>query len=45
VLPQADIVVAHKVDIDKDPKAQVTAMDFDVILAMVIGSKCPGECK
>jgi CubicO group peptidase (beta-lactamase class C family) len=45
VLPQADMVIAHKVDIDKDPTAQVTAMDYDVILPMVIDSKCPARCK
>jgi CubicO group peptidase (beta-lactamase class C family) len=45
VLPQADMVIAHKVDIDKNPNAQVTAMDYDVILSMVIGAKCTGNCK
>ncbi len=46
VLPQADMVIAHKVDIDKDPTASVDAMGYDAILAMVIDSRCPGgECK
>jgi CubicO group peptidase (beta-lactamase class C family) len=44
VLPQADMVIAHKVDIDKDPRGSVDAMDYDTILAMVIDSKCPGAC-
>jgi hypothetical protein len=45
VLPQADMVIAHKVDIDKDSSASVSAMDYDSILAMVIDSKCPSDCK
>jgi CubicO group peptidase (beta-lactamase class C family) len=45
VLPQADMVIAHKVDIDKDESASVSAMDYDAILAMVIDSRCPGECR
>jgi hypothetical protein len=44
VLPQADMVIAHKVDIDKDERASVSAMDYDAILAMVIDLKCPGKC-
>jgi hypothetical protein len=39
------MVIVHKVDIDKDPKAQIAAMDYDAILAMVIDSKCPSECR
>ena len=45
VLPQADMVIAHKVDIDKNPKASVDPIDYDAILAMVIGSKCSSNCK
>jgi CubicO group peptidase (beta-lactamase class C family) len=45
VLPQADMVIAHKVDIDKDSSASVSAMDYDSILAMVIDSKCASDCK
>jgi hypothetical protein len=45
VLPQADMVIAHKVNIDKDESASVDAMDYDAILAMVIDSKCAKECK
>jgi CubicO group peptidase (beta-lactamase class C family) len=45
VLPQNDTVIVHKVDIDKDSRRSVSAMDYDAILAMVIGSKCAGDCK
>lgn len=45
VLPRADMVIAHKVDIDGDPKAQMSAVDYDAVLAMVIASQCPGTCK
>jgi CubicO group peptidase (beta-lactamase class C family) len=45
VLPQADMVIAHKVDIDKNDKASVDAMDYDAILAMVIDAKCAGTCQ
>ena len=45
VLPAADMVIAHKVDIDKDSGASVTALDYDAILAMVTDSRCPRACK
>src|SRR5206468_10055702 len=45
VLPRVDVVIAHKVDIDSDPKAQMSAVDYDAVLAMVIASQCPGTCK
>jgi CubicO group peptidase (beta-lactamase class C family) len=45
VLPQADMVIAHKVDIDKNDAASVSAMDYDAILAMIIASKCPTACQ
>ena len=44
VLRASDMVVAHKVDIDKNASASVDSMDYDAILAMVIDSKCPHEC-
>jgi CubicO group peptidase (beta-lactamase class C family) len=45
VLPQDDMVIAHKVDIDKDSRKSVSAMDYDAILGMVIDSKCAGDCR
>jgi CubicO group peptidase (beta-lactamase class C family) len=45
VLPREDMIVAHKVDIDADSTAVVTAMGYHVILSMVIDSKCPNVCK
>jgi CubicO group peptidase (beta-lactamase class C family) len=44
VLPSADLVIAHKVDIDKDPRASVASLAYDAILAMVVDSKCAAEC-
>ncbi len=43
VLPQADMVIAHKVDIDKDPRASVDPIDYAAILAMVIDSNLRGS--
>ena len=45
VLPAADMVITHKVDIDKNDKASVSAVGYDAILAMVIDSRCDGSCK
>ncbi len=45
VLPGAYMVIAHKVDIDQDPKAKVTNTEYDAILQMVIASACSGTCK
>lgn len=45
VLPQADMVIAHKVDIVKNPEASVDPVDYDAILSMMIDSKCPGSCQ
>lgn len=44
VLPGAYMVIAHKVDIDQDPRAQVTNTEYDAILQMVIASACSGTC-
>jgi hypothetical protein len=44
VLRESDMVIAHKVDIDKNASASVDGLDYDAILAMVIDSKCPHEC-
>jgi len=45
VLPGRYMVIAHKVDIDQDPNAQVTNTEYDAILQMVIASACPETCK
>jgi CubicO group peptidase (beta-lactamase class C family) len=45
VLPQADMVIAHKVDIDKDSSASVDPMSYDTILSMAIASRCPRQCQ
>ena len=46
VLPAlGDVVVVHKVDIDQDPAAQVSALEYDAILQMVIASACPDDGK
>ena len=44
VLPKEDIVIAHKVDIDKDARANISPEGYDAVLAMVIDSKCAGSC-
>jgi hypothetical protein len=38
VLPSADLVVAHKVDIDRPPDGEVHAMGYHTILSMVISA-------
>lgn len=45
VLPALYMVIAHKVDIDKDSTEQVSNTEYDAILQMVIASACPGTCK
>jgi CubicO group peptidase (beta-lactamase class C family) len=42
VIPSADMVIAHTVDIDKRGSANVSPMAFDAILAMTLESWCPG---
>jgi CubicO group peptidase (beta-lactamase class C family) len=44
VLPKEDIVIAHKVNIDKDAMANISPEGYDAVLAMVIDSKCAGSC-
>ena len=44
VIPFEDMVIVHKVDIDKDYRAAVSPLGYDAILAMVLDSKCPGGC-
>jgi len=45
VLPAFHMVIAHKVDVEEDPKAQVTATEYDAILQMLVASACPETCK
>ena len=45
VLPQNDVVIVHKVDIDKDYRAAVSPVGYDAVLAMVIDSKCAEKCE
>jgi CubicO group peptidase (beta-lactamase class C family) len=50
VLPELDMVVAHKTDLDQPPtyaaatkrRRTVTGTEYDSILRMVIAAKCPG---
>ena len=44
VLPARDMVIVHKVDIDKDPHAYVSSQEWDGIMNLVIGSACHGPC-
>ncbi len=41
VLPVHEMVIVHKVDIDKDPNAQLTSMEYNAILSMLISSAKP----
>lgn len=41
VLPVLEMVVVHKVDIDKNPNAQLTPMEYHTILSMLITSAAP----
>jgi CubicO group peptidase (beta-lactamase class C family) len=36
ILPGYDMVIAHKVDIDRDPSQEVTALEYEAILLMVL---------
>jgi hypothetical protein len=44
VLPAADAVVVHKVDIDSDGARQVSPEEFSAILQMVMTADCT-DCK
>jgi CubicO group peptidase (beta-lactamase class C family) len=44
VIPFEDLVIVHKVDIDKDYRANLSPLGYDAILAMVLDSKCPEKC-
>ncbi|MGH9767767.1 MAG: hypothetical protein ACREAB_10075 [Blastocatellia bacterium] len=36
VLPRYDLVIAHKVNIDNDPSQEVTALEYEAILLMLL---------
>ena len=41
---EADMVIVHKVDIDKDSRAYISPEEWDAILNMVVASICHGSC-
>jgi CubicO group peptidase (beta-lactamase class C family) len=43
VIPAADMVVSHKVDIDKRGSANVSPVAYNAIVAMALESWCPGD--
>ena len=45
VITARDMVIVHKVDIDKDAHAAVVPEEWDAILNMVIASACHGPCR
>lgn len=45
VIPFEDMVIVHKVDIDKDYRAHISPLGYDAMLTMVLDSKCQGECQ
>ncbi len=45
VLPSAYLVIAHKVDIDQAPNAEVSTTEYNAILQMVIASACSRGCR
>jgi CubicO group peptidase (beta-lactamase class C family) len=44
VLPFEDMVIVHTVDIDKNPKAEVSGENEATIRNMVLASVCDGPC-
>jgi hypothetical protein len=44
VLLSKDMVIVHKVDIDKDYRANISPEEWDAILNMVVASACHGSC-
>jgi CubicO group peptidase (beta-lactamase class C family) len=44
VLPFSDMVIVHTVDIDKNPKAEVSGENESAIRNMVLASTCDGPC-
>ena len=45
VFPMIDLVVAHKVDIDADPVANISQLGYQVALDMLLDARCSGACK
>jgi CubicO group peptidase (beta-lactamase class C family) len=45
VFPLYDIVVVHKVDIDRDETSEVTPEEYTAVLDMLVASVCPGQCQ
>jgi hypothetical protein len=45
VLPQMDIVISHKVEIEGDNAEEMTPLEYSTILQMVLASRCNGPCK
>lgn len=45
VLPAKDMVVVHQVDIDKDPRASVSASSYMAMLSMIANAYCDMQCK
>ena len=45
VLPASELVVVHKVDIDRDGNAFITPIAYSSILDMVLDAKCDDSCQ
>ena len=45
VLPQLDLVVSHKVEIEGDTAKEMTELEYSTILQMVIAARCHGPCR
>jgi hypothetical protein len=45
LLPAKDMVLVHKVDIDKHPHGALTQEEWDTITNMAISAACSGPCR
>jgi hypothetical protein len=45
VFPMMDLVVVHKVDIDADYTASMSALGYDAALDMILDARCDDKCK
>ncbi len=45
VFPAMDLVVAHKVDTDAKPDANISPLGYGAALEMLLDAKCSGACK
>ncbi len=45
VLPEQNLVLAHKVDFDEDENRAISPGEFRTILQMVVMSECSGKCQ